>query len=116
MIALSERSPFKSIIAVSLFVLSSAICLQAKAQTLNCVEVASSGSTNCSDSGGVGSTCASAKCPAQFTLTGAGGACAAGDRKIKSLFPRVDDGTVTIMCEQQGVAPQAVGVCCQLKP
>ena len=84
-------------------------------QTLKCIEVTSTGSTSCKDPGGVDSTCASAKCPAQMTLTGGGGACAAGDRKIKSLIPRVDDKIVSIMCEKQGVDPQVVAVCCQLQ-
>jgi hypothetical protein len=44
-----------------------------------------------------------------------GGACAAGDRKIKALVPRVDEGSVTMMCEQQGVDPQAIAICCQLQ-
>jgi hypothetical protein len=91
------------------------ICSPSTAQTLKCVEVVSSGSKSCTDPGGVDSTCSSAKCPAELTLTGAGGACAAGDRKIKSLLPRVDDGSVTIMCEKQGVDPQAIAVCCQLQ-
>jgi hypothetical protein len=91
------------------------ICSPSIAETLKCVEVFSTGSTDCKDSGGVDSTCATARCPANLTLTGGGGACAAGDRKIKSLFPKVDDKTVAIMCEKQGVAPQAVAVCCNLQ-
>ena len=97
--------------ALSLFFLSA----PSTAATLKCVEVSSSGSVNCTDSGGVASTCSTAKCPAELTLTGVGGACAAGDRKIKSLFPRVDEGSVTLMCEKQGVDPQAVAICCQLQ-
>ena len=85
------------------------------AATLKCVEVISSGSSSCNDAGGVPSTCSSAKCPAELTLTGVGGACAAGDRKIKALVPRVDEGSVTMMCEQQGVDPQAIAICCQLQ-
>jgi hypothetical protein len=85
------------------------------AQTLKCVQVTSSGSTNCTDPGGVASTCSSVKCPAQMTLTGSGGACDAGGTKIKSLFPNVSDGSVTIMCEKQGVDPEAIAVCCQLQ-
>jgi hypothetical protein len=87
----------------------------ASAQTLKCVPVTSSGSTNCTDAGGAASTCASVTCPAQMTLTGAGGACNAGGTKIKSLFPNVSDGSVTIMCEQQGVDPEATAICCQLQ-
>ena len=86
------------------------------AETLKCVQVVSSGSRSCTDPGGVDSTCSSAKCPAELTLTGAGGACAAGDRKIKSLFPNANDGSVTIMCEKQGVDPEAIAVCCQIQP
>jgi hypothetical protein len=81
---------------------------------LACVGVISSGSTSCKDAGGVDSTCASATCPQGSTLTGGGGACAAGDRKIKNLVPRPSSGTFFIMCEQQGVAPQAVAICCKL--
>ena len=91
------------------------ICSPTKSQTLSCVEIISSGSTSCTDSGGVDSTCASARCGEGLSLTGAGGACAAGDRKIKSLFPRVDVGTVAIMCEKQGVDPQAVAICCRVQ-
>jgi hypothetical protein len=81
---------------------------------LICIGVASSGSTTCTDSGGVASTCASARCAEGLTLTGGGGACAAGDRKIKSLFPRASNRSFNIMCEQQGVDPQAVAICCRL--
>jgi hypothetical protein len=81
---------------------------------LACVGVLSSGSTSCTDAGGVASTCASAKCPAGQTLMGGGGACAAGGTRIKSLFPRQSDGSFNIACEQQGVDPQAVAVCCHL--
>jgi hypothetical protein len=91
------------------------ICPPLIAQTLRCVEIISSGSTNCTDAGGVDSTCASARCPVEFTITGGGGACAAGDRKIKSVFPREDSGTVFIMCEKQGVDPQAVAICCRVE-
>jgi hypothetical protein len=80
---------------------------------LFCSGVVSSGSTNCTDAGGVDSTCASATCPQDLTLTGGGGACAAGDRKIKSLFPRKSEGSFSIMCEKQGVDPQAVAICCR---
>ncbi len=82
---------------------------------LECVEAVSSGSFSCQDAGNVPSTCATAKCPAGFTLTGGGGACAAGDRKVKSLFPRFATGEFGITCEQQGVAPQAHAICCKLK-
>jgi hypothetical protein len=91
------------------------ICSPSIAQTLSCVEVMSSGSTNCTDAGGVASTCATATCPAELTLTGGGGACAAGGTKIKSLFPRVDDGSFTIACEKEGVDPQANAICCRLQ-
>jgi hypothetical protein len=93
-----------------------ALCCPIDAQTLKCVEVVSSGSRSCTDSGGVDSTCASVICPAQFTLTGGGGACAAGDRKIKSVVPRVDTNSFAMMCEKQGVDPQAVAVCCRVEP
>ena len=59
---------------------------------LACIQVSSSGSTSCKDAGGYDSTCATASCPTGYSLTGGGGACAAGDRKVKSLFPRVDRG------------------------
>jgi hypothetical protein len=102
--------------AGALAVLGSLImCSPSIAQTLKCVEVTSSGSTPCKDAGGADGTCATARCPANLTLTGGGGACAAGDRRLKSVVPRVDDKTVTIMCEQQGVDPQAVAVCCNLQ-
>ena len=85
------------------------------AATLNCVQVSSPGSTSCRDAGGAPSTCATATCPGGFTLTGGGGACAAGGTRIKSLFPVVRNGTITIVCEQQGVAPEADAVCCRLQ-
>jgi hypothetical protein len=81
---------------------------------LACVGVISSGSTSCKDSGGVDSTCASAICPQGSVLTGGGGACAAGGTMIKNLVPRPSSGTFFIMCDQQGVAPQAVAICCKL--
>lgn len=84
------------------------------AQTLHCTQVHSRGSFACNDAGGFASTCATARCPAGTTLTGGGGACAAGDRRIKSLFPR-SNGEFGIACEQQGVAPQAVAVCCSIR-
>jgi hypothetical protein len=81
---------------------------------LSCIGVSSSGSTSCKDAGGVDSTCATATCPPGSTLTGGGGSCAAGDRKIKSLFPRASNGTFNIACEQQGVDPQAIAICCKV--
>lgn len=81
---------------------------------VKCVQANSSGSFACNDSGGFPSTCATATCPEGYTLTGGGGACAAGDRKIKSLFPRLDRGEFSIACEEQGVDPQANAICCQL--
>jgi hypothetical protein len=85
------------------------------ALTLNCVEVSSSGRTDCTDAGGAASTCASVTCPGGSTLTGGGGACEAGASKIKSLFPVVRTGTVSIMCEKQGVDPEADAICCRLQ-
>lgn len=85
-------------------------------QNLECVVADSSGSFSCKDAGGFDSTCATAKCPAGYTLTGGGGSCSAGDRKIKSLFPRFSTGEFTIACEQQGVAPNAQAICCKLNP
>lgn len=82
---------------------------------LECVVADSTGSFSCQDAGNFPSTCATAKCPAGYTLTGGGGACAAGDRKVKSLFPRFSAGEFGITCEQQGVAPQAHAICCKLK-
>lgn len=81
---------------------------------MTCIQVNSSGSQPCQDSGGYASTCATAKCPAGYTLTGGGGACSAGDRRIKSLFPRLDRGEYSIACEQQGTEPQASAICCKL--
>jgi hypothetical protein len=80
---------------------------------LDCIEARSSGSFACTDAGNFESTCAMATCPAEYALTGGGGACAAGDRKLKSLFPRLDTGQFTINCEQQGTAPQARAICCR---
>ena len=82
--------------------------------SLTCVSTSSSGFTSCRDAGGVDSVCAFAKCPEGYTLTGGGGSCSAGDRKIKSLFPRFDKGEFAITCEQQGVAPSAQAICCKL--
>ena len=82
---------------------------------LSCVEIDSSSSFNCKDAGGVDSTCATAKCSEGFTLTGGGGACSAGDRKIKSVVPSVREGTFSIMCERQGVRPQARAICCKIE-
>jgi hypothetical protein len=100
----------------ALLLLATLMTPASKAQTLKCVDAISSSSRSCTDSGGVDSTCASVTCPAEFTLTGGGGACAAGDRKIKSVFPREDSASFTIMCEKQGVDPQAVAVCCRVEP
>lgn len=83
--------------------------------SLECIEADSTGSFNCKDAGNFDSTCATAKCPAGYTLTGGGGSCSAGDRKIKSLFPRFASGEFTIACEQQGVAPNAQAICCKVK-
>jgi hypothetical protein len=82
---------------------------------MKCVEASSSGSFSCKDAGNFDSTCATATCPAGYTLTGGGGACSAGDRKVKSLFPRSAKGEFTIACEQQGVDPQAQAICCKLE-
>jgi hypothetical protein len=79
-----------------------------------CVQITSAGSFSCKDQGNFDSTCATAKCPSGYTLTGGGGACQAGDRRIKSLVPKLATGEFTIACEQQGVAPAAVAICCQL--
>jgi hypothetical protein len=91
------------------------MCSPSSAQKLNCVEVFSTGSTACKDAGGGDGTCATARCPANLTLTGGGGACAAGGTRVKSLVPNVNDKTVAIMCERQGVDPQVVAVCCNLQ-
>ena len=82
--------------------------------SLICVEASSSGSRSCKDAGNFDSTCATAKCPAEFTITGGGGICAAGDSKIKGLIPKLATGEFTIMCEKQGVNPQARAICCKL--
>jgi hypothetical protein len=84
-------------------------------EALKCIAVSSSGSFSCKDAGNYDSTCATANCPVGYTLTGGGGACAAGDRKIKSLFPRFAAGEFGIACEQQGVAPQVQAICCKLQ-
>jgi hypothetical protein len=116
MIELFTRSFGRVCGAGALAVLGSLIiCSPSIPQTLKCVEVTSSGSTACKDAGGGDGTCAVARCPANLTLTGGGGACAAGDRRIKSLVPNVNDKTVAIMCEKQGVDPQVVAVCCNLQ-
>lgn len=116
MVELSMRSPGRAG-AAALFAALGFLAFSAAPMgaSLKCVEAISSGSSNCTDPGGVPSTCSKVTCPAAMTLTGAGGACAAGDRRIKALVPRVDEGSVTLMCEQQGVDPQAVAVCCQLQ-
>ena len=78
-----------------------------------CVQVNSTGRSSCNDAGNFPSTCAVATCPAGYTLTGGGGVCAAGDRKIKALNPQLDKGQFHIMCEEQGVDPQARAICCK---
>ena len=55
------------------------------ALTLNCVQVSSSGSTNCTDAGGAASTCAFVTCPGGSTLTGGGGACDAGASESRAF-------------------------------
>jgi len=81
---------------------------------LECVEASNSGSSSsCKDAGGFDSTCAIASCPVGYSLTGGGGACAAGDRKLKGLSPNLGAGTFGIMCEEQGVAPQVKAICCK---
>ena len=65
---------------------------------------------------GLGGTCESVTCPAGFTLTDGGGACATGGSRNKSLFPTVrSSGTFTIACEKQGVHPEADAICCRLQ-
>jgi len=81
---------------------------------LACIQVNSVGFYSCTDAGGYESTCAKATCPSGYTLTGGGGACAAGDRRVKSLMPRVDLSAFYIMCEEQGTDPTASAVCCKL--
>lgn len=78
-----------------------------------CMMASSSGSFACQDAGAYPGTCAIASCPQGYTLTGGGGACSAGDRRIKSLAPRFQSGEYAIMCEQQGVAPDAYAICCK---
>ncbi|MBK8240436.1 MAG: hypothetical protein IPK74_33345 [Deltaproteobacteria bacterium] len=84
------------------------------APRLRCVEMHSSTKYACKDAGNFDSTCATAKCGEGYVLTGGGGSCAAGNRKIKTLAPNVSTGEFSIMCEQQGTAPQADAVCCKL--
>ena len=100
--------------AAALAVAVGAAYLQPKSTGLACVQASSTGSFPCKDAGGFDSTCATAACSVGYTLTGGGGACAAGDRRVKSLFPRFDKGEFTIACEQQGVAPQANAICCKV--
>lgn len=78
-----------------------------------CIQVDSDGSFACTDAGNYESTCAVATCPADYTLTGGGGSCSAGDSKVKSLVPRLRTGEFTIACERQGVDPEAVAICCK---
>ena len=90
-------------------------CALPAAKPLTCTSVSSvSASTNCKDAGNFDSTCASVACPAGFSLTGGGGICAAGDRKLKGLNPNFSTGQFFIMCEKQGVAPQVTAICCKL--
>jgi hypothetical protein len=114
MIAFSNIPPVRFAAALALLT-PLIIGAPTSGQTLKCTQITSTASTNCSDAGGVASTCVSVKCPAQMTLTGVGGACDAGDRKIKSLVPDVTNGIATIMCEQQSVPPEVSAVCCQLQ-
>lgn len=83
---------------------------------LTCVAASSQSRFDCKDAGGFDSTCASVKCPAGFTLTGGGGACAAGNSKLKSLFPSLppSSGQFNITCDKQGVDPEAIAICCKL--
>jgi hypothetical protein len=84
-------------------------------KTLNCTSVSSASvSFDCKDAGNFDSTCATAACPAGFVLTGGGGICAAGDRKLKGLSPNFPMGKLTIQCEKQGVPPQVTAICCKL--
>jgi hypothetical protein len=81
---------------------------------LTCVEASSTGNQPCQDSGNFPGTCAVATCPEGYTLTGGGGICAAGNIKVKGLNPRLSTGEFFIMCEQQGVNPQARAICCKV--
>lgn len=79
-----------------------------------CKQFSSTTSFKCKDAGNFASTCATATCGEGYTLTGGGGACAAGNRTIKSLSPNLSKGEFSIMCEKQGVKPQAKAICCKL--
>ena len=81
------RSKIAVAIGIGLVAVAVGISALAVKPPLKCIQVNSSGSFNCKDAGNFDSTCATATCPAGYTLTGGGGACAAGDRKVKSLFP-----------------------------
>jgi hypothetical protein len=82
---------------------------------LDCVQVSNTtNSTNCTDAGNFPSTCAVAACPAGTKLTGGGGICAAGDRRLKGLNPKLSTGEFFIMCEKQGVPAQVSALCCKL--
>jgi len=85
------------------------------ALSLKCVNATSTVNfTQCKDSGNFASTCADVTCPAGYTLTGGGGACAAGDRRLKALNPNLGQGKFYIMCDApQGVAPQVTAICCK---
>lgn len=83
-------------------------------ETMQCIQVKSSGSTDCNDAGAFPSTCAVAKCPSTYTLTGGGGICAAGNIKLKGVNPKLETGEFFIMCEKQGVDPQVNAICCKL--
>ena len=109
------RSKIAVAIGIGLVAVAVGISALAVKPPLKCIQVNSSGSFNCKDAGNFDSTCATATCPAGYTLTGGGGACAAGNRKVKSLFPRLSQGEFTIACEQQGVAPQSNAICCKLE-
>jgi hypothetical protein len=87
---------------------------QISALALKCVQVSSSTKISCQDSGGFASTCAVAKCGAGYQLTGGGGACSAGNRKLKSAVPNFSAGSFHVMCEEQGVGPTAAAICCKL--
>jgi hypothetical protein len=82
--------------------------------SLKCVEATSSGRYSCRDAGGFDGTCATATCPAGYTMTGGGGICTAGNIKLKGVNPKLSTGEFFIMCEPQGVDPQARAICCKL--
>jgi hypothetical protein len=86
---------------------------QLQSNELVCIQVSNTTWSQCKDAGNYDSSCATAQCPSGYKLTGGGGTCAAGDRKLKGLNPKLSTGEFGIMCEKQGVKPQVSAICCK---